>query len=206
MIRHLIKILMMLLITTSVSAETARQMLETFLQNTTTMQSRFEQRLFDYKNILLQESSGDFKLKRPGRFLWDYKTPYAQQIVSNGKKIWIYDSELEQVTVKNYKQLLAGVPVILFDQKSDLDIDFKVEDLGLKNKLYWVKLVPLKNEGDYKEIQVAMADNKIHRMVFVDGFDQTTAISFKHIEINSPLSDELFDFMPPQGTDVVGDF
>ena len=206
MIRHLIKILMMLLITTSVSAETARQMLETFLQNTTTMQSRFEQRLFDYKNILLQESSGDFKLKRPGRFLWDYKTPYAQQIVSNGKKIWIYDSELEQVTVKNYKQLLAGVPVILFDQKSDLDIDFKVEDLGLKNKLYWVKLVPLKKEGDYQEIQVAMADNKIQRMVFVDGFDQTTAISFKYIEINSPLSDELFDFRPPQGTDVVGDF
>jgi len=197
---------MMLLLTTSVSAETARQMLESFLQKTTTMQSRFEQRLFDHKNILLQESAGDFKLKRPGRFLWDYKTPYAQQIVSNGKKIWIYDSELEQVTVKNYKQLLAGIPVILFDQKSDLDVDFLVEELGLKNKLYWVKLVPLRNESDYKEIQVAMAGNKIQRMVFVDGFDQTTAISFKYIEVNSPLGDDLFNFVPPAGADVVGDF
>ena len=206
MIRYVIKIVMMLLITTSVSAETARQMLESFLQKTTTMQSRFEQRLFDHKNILLQESTGDFRLKRPGRFLWDYKTPYAQQIVSNGKKIWIYDSELEQVTVKDYNQLLAGVPVILFDQKSDLDVDFKVEDQGLKNKFYWVRLVPVKKEGDYKEIQVAMADKKIQRMIFVDGFDQTTVISFKNIQINSPISDSQFNFEPPQGTDVVGDF
>ncbi|MCW8853585.1 MAG: outer membrane lipoprotein chaperone LolA [Gammaproteobacteria bacterium] len=206
MIRYVIKIVMMLLITTSVSAETARQMLESFLQQTTTMQSRFEQRLFDHANILLQESTGDFRLKRPGRFLWDYKTPYAQQIVSNGKKIWIYDSELEQVTVKDYNQLLAGVPVILFDQKSDLDVDFKVEDQGFKNKFYWIRLVPIKKEGDYKEIQVAMAGKKIQRMIFVDGFDQTTVISFKNIEINSPISDSLFNFEPPQGTDVVGDF
>ncbi|MDH5472356.1 MAG: outer membrane lipoprotein chaperone LolA [Gammaproteobacteria bacterium] len=206
MIRNILNLLFLMLLITSASAETGREMLDIFLRDTTTMQSRFEQRLFDQKNILLQESSGDFILKRPGRFFWDYKKPYAQQIVSNGKKIWIYDSELEQVTVKHYNELLAGAPVIFLDMKKDLDVDFLVEDQGLSNKLYWVKLTPLKKDGDYKEIQVAMGDGQLKRMIFVDSFEQTTVISFKNVTVNTAISDSEFDFQLPEGADVVGDF
>jgi len=197
---------LLLFISLPAYAESARQMLETFLLNTTSMQSKFEQRLFNQKNILLQESSGTFILKRPGRFFWDYIRPYPQQIVSNGKKIWLYDSELEQVSVKGYDQLLAGAPVILLDQKNDLGRDFIVEDKGLENRLYWVKLIPRNKSGDYSLIEVAMLDGKLVRMIFVDSFEQTTIISFDNIRINAAVDDGLFDFKPPPGTDVIGDF
>lgn len=206
MIRNLTVCLMMLLISSSVSAKSAREMLEQFLQTTKTMQSTFEQRLFDQRNILLQESSGRFSLKRPGRFYWDYKQPYEQKIISNGKKIWLFDSELDQVTVKAYDQLLAGAPVILLGQNKRLDQEFHVEDQGLKNKLYWVKLTPLKKDGDYSSIEVGMLNDKIHRMIFVDSFEQTTVISFKNIHTNKSIQDRFFDFQPPEGVDVVGDF
>lgn len=206
MIRNCVIIFISLFVTTSVMAGAARNMLESFLQNTASMESSFEQRLFNQRNILLQESSGKFILKRPGRFFWDYKKPYPQQIVSNGKKIWLFDSELEQVSVKSYNQLLAGAPVILLDQKNNLDRDFIVEDQGMKNKLLWVKLIPRNKDGDYSSIEVAMAEGRLVRMVFVDSFEQTTIISFSNIKTNQGLNDSIFEFKVPEGADVVGDF
>lgn len=206
MIRNCVIVFITLFVTTSAMAQSARNMLESFLQNTSTMESSFEQRLFNQRNILLQESSGTFILKRPGRFFWDYKKPYPQQIVSNAKKIWLFDSELEQVSVKSYNQLLAGAPVILLDQKKNLDVDFIVEDQGMKNKLLWVKLIPRNKDGDYSSIEVALAEGRLVRMVFVDSFEQTTIISFSNIRTNMAVDNNLFEFKPPEGADVVGDF
>ena len=75
--------------------------LENFLSNTQTIEARFQQKLLDNAGILMQQSAGKFTLKRPGRFIWDYVLPYPQKITSNGKKIWVFDSELEQVTIKH---------------------------------------------------------------------------------------------------------
>lgn len=181
-------------------------LLENFLQKTQSMQAKFQQKLLDAKGVLLQQSAGDFTLKRPGRFFWDYAIPYPQKIISNGKKIWIYDEELEQVSVKKYSQILAGSPVILLDQQKDLNEDFKVKDGGFNNNQYWVRLTPKKADKEFKKIEVGITKNGLQTMRLYDGFDQTTIIEFENLTTNIKLEDSQFHFEPPTGTDIVGDF
>ncbi|MDH5484324.1 MAG: outer membrane lipoprotein chaperone LolA [Gammaproteobacteria bacterium] len=187
------------------SAGEAVDVLDSFLKNTRSIQCKFQQKLLDQNGILLQQSAGDFYLHRPGRFVWDYTLPYPQKIVSNGKKIWIYDSELEQVSVKKYDQVLSGAPVMLLDQYKNLNEDFLVQELGLRAGQYWVKLTP-KQAGDFKEIQVGMKNKLLRTMKLMDSFEQMTEIEFDHMQVNINLNSSLFKFITPEGTDVMGDF
>jgi outer membrane lipoprotein carrier protein len=170
------------------------------------MQSKFQQKLLDHKGFLLQQSAGDFYLKRPGRFVWDYVLPYPQKIVSNGEKIWIYDSELEQVTVKKYDQVLTGAPVMLLDQYKNINEDYQVQERGLVLDQYWVTLIPKKASADFKEIRVGIKNRLLKTMKLIDSFDQVTEIEFDNMQVNLNLSNSLFKFTAPAGTDVVGDF
>ena len=199
-------ILLVMLNPLSSQAGQSRDMLDGFLKKTTRMEARFQQKLLDQRGILLQQSAGTFVLSRPGKFIWDYQVPYPQQIVSNGTKIWIYDSELEQVTVKPYDQVLTGAPVILLDQRKNLDEDFIVEDKGISNHLYWLVLKPKDENSEFKEIRIGMANNLLRTMLLLDTFEQTTVIEFEQLKVNPKLDSKRFEFIPPKGTDVVGDF
>lgn len=198
--------LFLLLASVSVNAKNASDLLEKFLLNTRTMQAEFKQELHDNHEFLLQESAGTFSLQRPGKFLWDYVRPYPQKIISNGTKIWIYDSELEQVSVKKYDQVLTGAPVLLLDKQKPLHEDFTVFDLGQKNGLFWVRLEPKSTENDFKQIKIAMDGPRLHSMKLIDNFDQTTTLIFTNLKTNLRLAQDMFEFVPPSGTDIVGDF
>ena len=187
------------------NAGQATEMLENFLANTEGMQARFQQKLLDPGGLLLQQSAGNFMLKRPGQFMWDYTVPYPQKIISNGKIIWIYDSELEQVSIKNYSEVLSGAPVILLDTRKDLKEDFWVQDKGLVNNMYTVALIPRTSENEFREIRVGLIDNVLRTMMLVDAFEQTTIIEFEQMKINPVLDSALFEFVPPAGTDIVGE-
>jgi len=182
-----------------------RDMLQNFLDRVDSMQAEFQQKLLDPNGILMQESAGDFVLKRPGKFMWDYELPYPQKIVSNGDIIWIYDSELEQVSIKPYSQILTGAPVILLDQRKDLDEEFNIEEKGSVDNLHWVVLTPRSADNEFKEIRVGMKDKQLRTIMLVDAFDQTTIIEFHNLRLNPKLDDAQFEFEPPAGTDVVGE-
>ena len=194
------------LLSAQLHAGEARDMLNTFLNNTEAMQAKFQQKLLDPHGLLLQQSAGDFMLRRPGKFVWDYHVPYAQKIVSNGSKIWIYDSELEQVSSKNYSEMLSGAPVMLLEQGEDIDAEFRVEDMGQKNGLYWVRLVPRSSDNEFREIRIGLLNGQLRNMTLLDAFEQTTVIEFEHVQINPQLAIEQFEFVPPAGTDVVGEY
>jgi outer membrane lipoprotein carrier protein len=181
-----------------------KEELEGFLAGTQTIEARFQQKLLDNKGILLQQSAGKFTLKRPGKFIWDYVLPYPQKIVSNGKKIWVYDSELEQVSVKQYNEMLSGAPVALLDQRKKLTDDFTVVEAGNVQGQDWVKLTPVSAESEFTEIFVGMAKNNLKSMRLIDSFGQSTTIEFEQIQTNVHLDDAAFDFKPPAGVDVVG--
>lgn len=183
-----------------------RDLLESYLNKTDSMQAKFEQKLLDARGLLLQQSLGTFTLKRPGKFSWDYIAPYPQKIISNGEKIWIYDTELEQVSVKKYDQILSGAPVILLDQRKDLDQEFEVTDLGFSQEQHWVELKPKTTENEFKKIEVGMTETGLRTMKLLDSFDQTTVIEFSHQNVNLSLDDAVFNFVPPEDADVVGDF
>lgn len=178
--------------------------LNNFLATTQTIEARFQQKLLDNKGILMQQSAGNFTLKRPGRFIWDYLLPYPQKIVSNGKKIWVFDSELEQVTIKQYSEMLSGAPVALLDQRKKLTDDFIVSEAGNIQGQDWVKLSPISAETEFVEIYVGMAKNSLKSMRLIDSFGQSTTIEFEQIQTNTPIQDSKFEFRPPAGVDVVG--
>lgn len=180
--------------------------LEKFLDNTSSLSARFQQKLVDKYGYLLQQSAGSLIMQRPGKFSWDYILPYPQNIISNGKKIWMYDSELEQVNVRPYDQVLASSPVNLLDNKQKLDIEFIVTDMPEKDGQTWVKLKPRNLESDFKEMQVGLLDGNIKTMRFIDNFEQLTQIEFEQLVVNPEFEESKFEFIAPEGTDVIGDF
>ncbi len=189
-----------------VQARPADEMLEAFIGNTNSLVANFEQQLVDSSGLVLQQSKGRLSMQRPGKFRWDYTLPYPQNIISNGKKIWMYDSELEQASVRRYNQVLASSPVNLLDRNQKLDIEFKVEELSEDDGQKWVKLTPKKDEGDFKEMVIGLKNGQIKTMRFVDNFEQRTEIKFDKLILNPKFETAFFEFVAPKGTDVVGDF
>ncbi len=180
--------------------------LEKFLDNTSSLSARFQQKLVDKYGYLLQQSAGSLNMQRPGKFRWDYILPYPQNIISNGKKIWMYDSELEQVNVRPYDQVLASSPVNLLDKNQKLDIEFVVSEMPDDRGQSWIKLTPKDVESDFKEMQVGLQNGKIKTMRFVDNFEQQTEIEFEQLVVNPKFKSDYFEFVIPEGTDVAGDF
>jgi len=180
--------------------------LDAFLKHTHSMQSHFQQKLLDADGMLLQKSAGEFYLKKPGKFVWDYVLPYPQKIISNGTKIWLYDSELEQVTIKPYSQVLSGAPVILLGKNGSLVKQFDSEEMPSKDGIDWVKLTPRSQEKEFNEIQAGLKNGKLILMRLKDAFSQTTILEFEDPQYNVKLDDKRFEFKPPAGADVVGDF
>ncbi len=180
--------------------------LEKFLDNTKSLSARFQQKLVDKYGYLLQQSAGSLSMQRPGKFRWDYILPYPQNIISNGKKIWMYDSELEQVNVRPYNQVLASSPVNLLDKNQKLDIEFNVKAMPKSHGQDWIKLIPKDSESDFKEMQIGLQDGKIKTMRFIDNFEQQTQIDFEQLVVNPQFDASYFEFVAPKGTDIIGDF
>ena len=180
--------------------------LEKFLDNTKSLSARFQQKLVDKYGFLLQQSAGSLSMQRPGKFRWDYVLPYPQNIISNGKKIWMYDTELEQVNVRPYGQVLDSSPVNLLDKNQKLDIEFIVKAMPDGHGQSWVKLIPKSTESDFKEMQIGLKNSVIKTMRFIDNFEQQTEIEFEQLVVNPAFDMSYFEFNAPQGADVIGDF
>jgi len=182
----------------------AIQQLKKFLDNTQSLSARFQQKLVDEYGGLMQQSAGTLDMQKPGKFRWDYILPYSQNIVSNGKKIWMYDSELEQVNIRPYDQLNSS-PVNLLDNQK-LDDQFILESLPFTENQYWVRLTPKSSESDFKKMLVGLQNGKIKSMRFRDNFNQQTDIEFEQLVVNPKFKNSNFEFVAPKGTDVMGDF
>jgi len=189
----------------TVSAEnTGDVQLKTFLKNSTTFKATFSQSLFDENGIELQFSAGVFSLKKPGQFAWDYEEPYPQTIMSNGKKIWMYDSELEQVTIKPVDASLSNSSMVLLFSKSDLDKEFKIIKLDVVKDVSWLELISKKSDSEFNSILLGMKNNQVVSIKLVDGFGQTTVIKFTHISTSPVFDKNRFEFKVPKNVDVIG--
>ena len=183
----------------------ALQQLRIFLENTNSLSAHFKQKLVDEYGGIMQQSAGTLNMQRPGKFRWDYILPYPQNIISNGNKIWMYDSVLEQVNIRPYDQVKSS-PVNLLDNSDKLDEQFVLESLPFTEKQYWVRLTPKSTESDFKKMLVGLQNGKIKSIRFQDNFNQQTDIEFEQLVVNAKFKKETFEFVAPNGTDVMGDF
>ena len=176
-----------------------------FINGTLTARGEFEQKIFDGNRKLLQESRGVLAFSRPGRFRWSYVKPYAQLIVGDGSKVWIYDEDLKQVTVKKLDQALGSTPAALLAGNNEAMRAFRLSDKGTGDGVEWLEAVPRDREGSFERIRMGFSPAGLKVMELVDSFGQTTVLRFKSLERNPNLSPSLFRFSPPKGADVIGD-
>jgi outer membrane lipoprotein carrier protein len=178
--------------------------LEKFLSKTQTLEANFQQTLRTREGEVLQQTEGKFYLNRPGKFRWDYKTPYEQVIVSDGERIWIYDVDLEQVTVQKQSAGLPSSPMALLQDSSKLHQSFSVSPLDEHDGVYRLKLESKTRDSDFTEIIVGVDVKGLRFMQLHDQFEQVTDIVFSEITTNANLAKEIFEFKAPEGVDVFG--
>jgi outer membrane lipoprotein carrier protein len=182
----------------------ARVQLQRFFDEVTSFQGDFTQVLHDENGDLVEENSGRVYLQRPGKFKWDYAPPSAQLIVSDGKEIVIYDSELEQVTIRSFESALAQVPtLVLVDGDANLEAHFDVIDIGPEGGLEWVAVRPLDDDASYEELSIGFRGGRLAGIHLLDGLGQVTRLMFTASEENAELDADTFSFVPPEGVDVL---
>ena len=176
-----------------------------FIDQTLTARGEFEQKIFDRNRKLLQESRGVLAFSRPGKFRWTYVKPYAQLIVGDGSKVWIYDEDLKQVTVRKLDQALGSTPAALLAGNNEAMRAFNLSDQGAKGGLEWLEALPRDKEGNFERIRMGFGSSGLEVMELLDSFGQTTVLRFVSLQRNPRLDPGLFRFAPPKGADVIGD-
>ena len=179
--------------------------LRSFYADVNTFSADFDQVVLDENLNRIEERSGQMWLARPGKFRWDYEPPLEERVVSDGEKVWVYDIELEQITVRSLDRSLGRTPALLLAGKGNLDTTYNLEDRGEHGKVFWVALVPKSNDGNFSEIQLGFEGHELRLMQLLDQLGQITRIVFKDNETNPELTPTLFDFVPPPGVDVLDD-
>jgi len=186
------------------AAQTGRQQLDAFLGNLSGFQAQFHQRLFDENLRLIEEADGTVDLQRPGRMRWEYRKPLPQIIVADGKRLWIYDPELAQVTVRDQVQSLGATPASLLSSGQPVEQRFDISDLGTRNDgSSWVSLKPKVPDPAFRDIRLGFKNDMLVAMDFSDNLDQTTRLSFHNQSRNPVFADSLFRFKAPAGVDVI---
>ena len=179
--------------------------LQEFVAQTKSLRGQFSQTVHDRAGRKTQESQGTFSLLRPGKFRWAYEKPYAQLIVGDGRKVWIYDADLEQVTVRKADRAMGESPAALLAGSNEIDKFFHLRDAGIQDGLEWLEATPKSKEGSFERVRLGFRGSELAAMELKDNFGQTTWLRFSGLQRNPQLAADLFRFTPPKGADVIGD-
>jgi len=191
----------------SAVAGEARERLRTFYEETQALHADFRQKVAGPEGGVQERSSGKVWIKRPDHFRWDYRKPFRQLIVADGRTVKFYDPQMEQVTVRPYSRGMGHTPSMVLAGGGELERHFRVEDEGLTGGLAWVKLVPRRpEEAGFRQARVGLAADpvRIERFQFTDAFGNRTRIRFDNIRVNPSMTADRFQFEAPAGTDVLG--
>lgn len=181
------------------------QQLQSFVSQTRTLDVPFTQTVHDPNGKVTQEASGVFRMQKPGKFNWRYEKPYEQLIIGDGTRLWIYDKDLDQVTVKDLQSAIGNTPALLLSGGVDLNANFSVTELPERDQLAWVELLPRDTDAGFAKLRLGFSGGTVKTMELLDNFDQTTVLRFQPGKINATLDPENFRFTPPPGVDVIED-
>lgn len=177
-----------------------------FLKTVTSAQGSFVQKVFTREGENKEAAgSGDFAFLRPGKFKWHYDAPFEELIVTDGKTLWLYDTELAQVTEKALTGAIPASPASLLFGAQDFRKDFNVENLSSKDGLDWLKATPKDDGNAFSEVRIGFKNGLPQEMSLTDNFGQQTHLTFENFKTNVKLKASEFTFKAPQGVDVLKD-
>jgi len=204
--RKLILLITLSLFAVTVFAATgARARLDAFANGLHSLRGNFSQTVYDAHGNITGSSHGSLALQAPRLFRWQVTDPYQQLIVADGRKVWIYEPDLEQVTVRNQGAEEAHSPLTVLTDLSQLDGEFKATDAGTRDGLEWLRLVSRSRDTQFEYAEIGFDASGPRRMVFKDTLGNRTEIAFSGWQRNPSLPADTFTFVPPKGTDVVGE-
>jgi outer membrane lipoprotein carrier protein len=188
----------------SSNVQEGRKRVESFMAELQGLEAKFHQVLTDRSGREIDEASGVLAIRRPNRFRWDYLEPYEQVIVADGARVWLYDSDLEQVTVRKLDDTLSATPAMLLSGEGNLEENFSVTQVQDDGKVQWVQLEPKRNDTDFKSVRLGFEGVTLRFMQLADKLGQTTHLEFTDVQRNPVLDPSRFTFTVPPGADVIG--
>ena len=177
--------------------------LKALLRGTTTARAQFAQIVLDKDLNPIQQASGSMAFARPGRFRWEYSKPYEQVIVGDGTSLWIYDKDLNQVTVRRLEGALGASPAALLAGSNEIEKGYALSSVGSEQGLDWLEAVPRDQDTVFERIRLGFSKTGLEAMELRDRFGQITVIKFTAVKRNSELPSDWFSFTPPEGADVI---
>ena len=204
--RHLGSILLAAALAIPALAQAAAlDQFRSFVASTKTARGEFTQRLVknDGGNARVSEpSTGTFEFSRPGKFIWTYKKPYEQQLQADGDKLYIYDKDLNQVTVRKLGNALGSSPAAILFGSNDLEQNFTLKDAGARDGMEWLQATPKARDTTFDQIGIGLRDGVPVAMELRDSFGKVSLLTFTRFEKNPALPDSQFRFTVPKGADV----
>jgi outer membrane lipoprotein carrier protein len=179
--------------------------LKAFISEVRSARTEFVQTVADQAGKKIQESRGSFQFARPGKFRWVYQKPFEQVIVGDGAKVWVYDKDLNQVTVKALGDALGSSPAALLAGSNNVDEAYTFSAMPRDGGVDWVEAVPKDPESSFERMRVGFRKSVLETMQLHDRLGQVTTIRFTKVERNPKLAADVFKFTPPADADVVGD-
>jgi outer membrane lipoprotein carrier protein len=178
---------------------------ESYLGPLKTLSAAFTQTVRDRDGQVTSRAQGRLTLSRPNRFRWDYREPYAQVIVADGRKLWLYDPDLEQVTVRALEQGLGSTPAMLLSGAGKVSDAFNAGSIESRGGFTWCRLTPRERVSDFESVALAFdGRGELAAMELVDKLGQATLIEFTGVRRNAVVDESQFRFVPPPGADVIG--
>lgn len=195
----------LLVLTGLLSLPVRADLVSDYFADLESVQGDFSQTVVDSAGETVQDSQGQVWIQRPGRFRWDYRTPYHQLIVADGKRLWTYDEDLEQATVKKLDAALSSTPAVLLSGYRPLSEVVTWEPEPGNDAYSWFRLRPRESDASVETVRLGFDGKVLALIEVVDGFGNHTRIRFSNLRRNEKLDSSLFNLQLPEGTDIIGD-
>lgn len=179
--------------------------LRRFLATLETLEADFEQEVVNSEGELVELASGTVQLKKPGRFRWNYAEPYERIVVADGERVWVYESDLEQVTVRRLTAGLGETPAALLTGDTSALEQFEFVSAFTADAYNWITLRPKAADSDFAAISLGFGDGMLERLELKDRLGQSTRLLLSGIRRDQPIADEAFVFVVPENADVIGE-
>ena len=187
------------------SHATALEQFKSFVANTKSAKGEFSQqqvKMQEGKAKLSKTALGSFMFARPGKFIWTYSKPYEQTLQTDGDQLFIYDKDLNQVTIKALGGALGASPAAILFGGSELEKNFTLKEVGVKQELEWLEAIPKAKDSQFEHIGIGMKDGMPVALELRDSFGQISLVTLKNVEKNPVFKVDQFKFIVPTGADV----
>lgn len=184
----------------------AVKQLQDLLSSFQSIQASFSQTTLDNHGNFLQEVKGEMKAKKPGYFYWETKPPLEQLLITNGSTLWLYDPDLEQVTIKSLDQRLSSTPALILNGNvSEIGSEYDISSASIEENVWRFTLRPKDPESLFEGLSLTFKQGKLTEMFLEDGLGQKTSFVFQDVDLSTDLDSDLFTFEPPEGIDIIRD-